>query len=140
MGHAVASESSAASRSRGGALLLAATALLCLESTSCKRGAAASAFDGGDEAAAATAASQAAQEAIVEVVDAGPPRHLIAALRYDTPIFNRRSFPPKTPPPVFDETTQTFRLGGLRKGARIAAKGTLVKTASCTEGWSVRAS
>src|SRR5579872_181365 len=118
----------------GGTGLLAGVALLPLAASACKHGAAAPAVDGGDEAAAAAAASQAAQEAIVEVVDAGPPRQ-IAALRYDTPIFNRRSFPPKTPPPVFDETTQTFRLGSLRKGTRIAAKGTLVKTASCTEGW-----
>jgi hypothetical protein len=124
----------AAGRSSALALLVAGTALFSVAAASCKHAASASAVDGGDEAAAAAAASQAAQEVVTEVVDAGPPR-LIAALRYDTPIFNRRSFPPKTPPPVFDETTQTFRLGSLRKGTRISAKGTLVKTASCTEGW-----
>jgi hypothetical protein len=92
--------------------------------------AAATASEGGDDGGAAVSE----QETAVVVQDAGPPR-LIAALRYDTPIFNRREFPPRTPPAVFDDLTQPVRIGSLRKGTRVAAKGSIIGTKSCNEGW-----
>ncbi len=63
------------------------------------------------------------------------PPWLIAALRYDTPIFNRRAFPPHDPGRAADEKTQVVRLGSLRKGQRVSARSSVVKTGSCPEGW-----
>jgi hypothetical protein len=107
--------------------------LLCLlaAGAGCRSHAAASALEGGDEAAVA---SPPEQETVLVAEDAGPPK-IIAALRYDTPIFSRREFPPHQPPAVFDEKTQVVRIGSLRKGQRVAAKGSLIGTKSCNEGW-----
>src|SRR5882672_1241658 len=60
---------------------------------------------------------------------------VIAALKYQTPIFSRPEFPPRDPGRSADEKTQVIRLGSLRKGQRIPARGSSVKTGGCAEGW-----
>jgi hypothetical protein len=66
-------------------------------------------------------------------VEAGAQR-TIAALAFETPIYNRRELPPRNPNAV-DEKSLPVRLGSLRKGQRIAVKPSVVKTGQCPEGW-----
>ncbi|HLK39846.1 MAG TPA: L,D-transpeptidase [Polyangiaceae bacterium] len=95
------------------------------------------------KARAVTATSDAADEASEtdEVLaastasaDAAAPR-MAAALKYDTPIFNRPEFPPKDPTRTADEKAQAIRLGSLRKGQRVSVKGDAGKGGGCSEGW-----
>jgi hypothetical protein len=64
---------------------------------------------------------------------AAPP--LIAALKYQTPIFSRPEFPPRDPARLADDKAHVIQLGSLRKGQRVPVKSSVVKTGNCPEGW-----
>jgi hypothetical protein len=119
---------------RSAALLsaLLATVALALAFVQCRARGARPAVEGGEEAGAA---ADLPPEAPSSSSDSATPT-LVAALRYDTPVFSRPEFPPRDPGRAADERTQVIRLGSLRKGQRIPVKGPpAVKSASCAEGW-----